>query len=129
MENKLIFDQSDAKSFAIGSEHGVSAILVDSSDHEAVHIAAQTFAEDVERVIGKKPVVYFDQVPKDIHSVIIACTAESSLSAGSLAQALKGQWESFDIRVGDTTAAKDTCLLVTGSDKVRAEECCMYHPC
>lgn len=116
MENKLVFDTKlDDKSFLIASSTVATSILVDSKDHEAVHIAAQTFVEDVERVTGSKPKVYFDTLPKDVDSAIIACTVESSLAQDT---ALRGQWEAFDIRVGQNTASKE-CLFVTGSDKVR----------
>jgi hypothetical protein len=117
MENQLSFDSADT-GFTIASSRQATAILVDSKDDQAVHIAANTFADDVERVTGKRPAVHIDTLPKGTTAAIVATTAGSTLlsSDGAVGELL-GKWEAFDIRVRKA-AGIESALCVTGSDKV-----------
>jgi hypothetical protein len=106
MENILVFDQpSKPDLFHIASSEYATAILLDSKDDEAVHIAANTFADDVERVTGRRPTVHIDSLPKGTSTAIVACTCSSALAHPEVAGALDGQWEAYDIRVNRDGAA------------------------
>ena len=117
MDNRLSFEPPAQKDFVIVSSTEVAAILVDSNDDEAVHIAANTFADDVERVSGRRPTVHVDKVPSGAGSTIIAATTGSHLFGTHKAPDLEGKWEAFDIRVGNASDI-GAALCVTGSDKV-----------
>jgi hypothetical protein len=72
MENILVFDQpSKPDLFHIASGEYATAILLDSKDDEAVHIAANIFADDVERVTGRRPTVHIDFLPKGTSTAIV----------------------------------------------------------
>jgi hypothetical protein len=119
MENILVFDQpSRPDLFPIASSEYATAILLDSKDDEAVHIAANTFADDVERVTGRRPTVYIDSLPKGTSTAIVACTTSSALAHTESAPALDGQWEAYNIRIQSDGAA-ESVMQVVGSDKVR----------
>ena len=118
MENILVFDQpSKPDVFHIGSGEYATAILLDSKDDEAIHIAANTFADDVERVTGRRPTVYLDSLPKGTSTAIIACTSSSALAHAEVVRALDGKWEAYDVRIGKHGAA-ESVMQVVGSDKV-----------
>jgi hypothetical protein len=118
MENILVFDQPPRPDlFHIASGEYATAILLDSQDDEAVHIAANTFADDVERVSGKRPTVHIDSLPEGTSIAIVACTSSSALAHTDSARALDGQWEAFDIRI-EKDGAAGSVMQVVGSDKV-----------
>ena len=118
MKNILVFDQpSKPDVFHIASGEYATAILLDSKDDEAVHIAANTFADDIERVSGKKPTVHIDSLPKGTSTAIIACTSSSALAHTEVARALEGQWEAYDVRI-ERDGAAESVMQVVGSDKV-----------
>jgi hypothetical protein len=120
METILVFDQpSGPDLFHIASIDHATAILLDSKDEEAVHIAANTFADDIARVTGTRPTVYIDSVPKGTSNTIVACTSSSSLAHDDSARALEGLWEAYDIRVQKDAAGAS--MQVTGSDKVNRQ--------
>jgi hypothetical protein len=118
MDNILRFDQpSKPELFHIASKEYATAILLDRKDDEAVHIAANTFADDIERVTGRRPTIYFDSLPKGTSTAIVACTNASALAHTDSARALDGQWEAYDIRV-EKDGAAESVMQVVGSDKV-----------
>jgi len=118
MKNILVFDQpSKPDVFHIASGEYATAILLDSKDDEAVHIAANTFADDIERVSGKRPTVHIDCLPRGTSSAMIACTSSSDLAHTEVARALEGQWEAYDVRIGRDGVA-ESVMQVVGSDKV-----------
>jgi len=118
MESILVFDQpSRTDLFRIASTEHATAILLDSKDDEAVHIAANTFADDIERVIGRRPTVYIDSLPKGTSTAIVACTNSSPLAHADSARDLDGKWEAYDIRI-ERDGAAGSVMQVVGSDKV-----------
>lgn len=107
--------------FALADHGSLVPIITDSTDAEALHIAASTFADDLERVTGSRPAVFNDTVPDWADRVVMVGTASSPLvSSRQGSNAVAGKWEAYDIRV--VTAPVDgvvEALVVTGSDKVR----------
>jgi len=121
---QALFESRKSDHFVIVSTENnfVAPILLDSSDDSAVHIAAQTFADDIERVSGTRPELYNDTLPAGSEeTAIIIGTYSSHLLAENNGQLedLKGKWESFDIRVRDRPApGVKHGLIITGSDRV-----------
>lgn len=108
--------------FVIADHGSLVPIITDSSDPEGLHIAASTFADDLQRVTGVRPEVYNDTAPAWADRVVMVGTANSDLvSTGVGAAAVQGKWEAYDIRVMDTPVdGVAGALVVTGSDKVCA---------
>jgi hypothetical protein len=121
----LSFDSADSQSHFLIANHGsLVPIITDSSDAEALHVAASTFADDIERVTGSRPAVYNDTVPDWASKVVMVGTSTSRLlsSLGSGNGTLEGQWEAYDMRVIQSPVeGVEEALVITGSDKVRCE--------
>ncbi|KAL7425257.1 hypothetical protein Q5752_000945 [Cryptotrichosporon argae] len=132
--NVLEFAAS-AGSLTLASADAALPILLDSTDAEALHIAARTFAEDVLRVVGVKPEIYVDTLPAAVTAAIVVATVGSALlgkkKANGAAEpnghaqipllkdtndALEGKWESYDVRVEAGLAGTAEALVVKGSD-------------
>ncbi|ORX37574.1 hypothetical protein BD324DRAFT_622478 [Kockovaella imperatae] len=98
-------------------------ILIDSTDDEAIHIAAHFFANDIERVTGLKPAVYNDTIPRGVESAIIVGSVDSSLVQSfepDWTDDMKGRWEVWDARVVKNPRVKgdlEEVLMLTGSDR------------
>jgi hypothetical protein len=106
----LSFD-SDNNNFMIADHGSLVPIITNSSDAHSVHIAASTFADDLERVTGTRPGVWNDTVPDWASKVIMVGT-----SGGN---GLRGKWEAYDIRVvSNPMDGVEEALMVSGSDKV-----------
>lgn len=123
---RLLFDAS-GEGFPIASANTATPILVYSSLDEAVRIAANTFAEDVERVTGQKPPIYVDGIPSNITDLIVVSTAgstplhqkRSDQVPWSPPNGLEGKWESYHISEEDALfAGVDRVLHICGSDRV-----------
>ena len=128
-DNQVVFDalnkeKRDSFVLASASHKHAKPLLLDSEDNEAIHVAAQTFADDIYRVTGVRPELYNDTLPRDVSSAVIVGSVSSRLISGldgsnEHTEGLKGKWESFDVRV----AAKPQkglkeALVVVGSDRV-----------
>jgi hypothetical protein len=115
--------QSDT-GFLIAKNDGKSAvILLDSMDSPAVHIAANSFADDVQRVTGTRPQLYNDTMPSGGIQPIIVGTINSKLmqsiqGASNITSSLTGKWESYWTGVLDhpMNGVKQG-LVIAGSDK------------
>lgn len=128
----LSFDNGDSQSHFIIADHGsLVPIITDSSDAEALHVAAATFADDIERVTGSRPGVYNDTVPDWASKVVMVGTSSGRLlsgSAGSGSGSLQGQWEAYDVRVAQNPVEGVTeALVIAGSDKVCPLAHLMYY--
>ena len=123
--SSILFDTAAESGDAILLAGGGAAlpILVDSADSEGIHIAARTFADDVERVTGLRPEVHKDSLPKGHRGpAVIAATAGSSLLSSLKSRPisdLKGKWESYYTSVLDgPCAGVKEGIVVAGSDRV-----------
>ncbi len=116
-------------SFVVASApHKHSApLLLDSRDDEAIHVAAQTFAEDIYRVTGLRPELYNDTLPTHIEKAIVVGSVSSRLVRSlhgemEYVDGLKGKWESFDVRVmSEPVKGLEEGLVVVGSDRVSCD--------
>ena len=115
----LAFDTSPDH-FVIADHGSLITIVTDSTDPEALHIAASTFADDIHRVTGSRPEVFNDTAPDWADRVVMVGTAASPLVSSSAgASAIQGRWEAYDIRVVDAPVdGVKEALIITGSDKV-----------
>lgn len=116
-----VYEADRAGAFPLVSAGGAARVVFDEQDHRVVAIAANCFAEDVERVTRAKPAVAHE-VPgggggAGGGAVIIGSLDRSRIiralvDAGKLDAAdLKGQWESF------RHAIVDGNLIIVGSDR------------
>lgn len=115
------FTPDGALTLALKQKGYALPILLDSRDPAPVHVAAQTFADDIQRVAGIRPQSFNDTLPTSATRAIIIGTAGSDLlsSIGDISR-LEGLWESYDIRVMDNPiGGVEEALIITGSDKVR----------
>ncbi|OWZ51928.1 hypothetical protein C356_02122 [Cryptococcus neoformans c45] len=107
---------------ASSHHHFASSLLLSSEDDQSIHVAAQTFAEDIYKVTGHRPDLYNDTLPDDVHQAVIIGSVESevirSVKKDSKRDKLKGKWESFDVswEVSPLEGLKEG-LVITGSDR------------
>jgi hypothetical protein len=106
---------------ASAKDKHATPILLDSEDDEAIHIAAHSFAKDVERVTGVKPRVYNNTLPQGTKQAIMVGSAGSGLIGGIGLQHvtdMQGKWEVFDARVVERVRGLDEAVVIAGSDRV-----------
>lgn len=101
----------------------VVSLVVDNNENETVKLSATLFAEDVQRITGKKP-----QIIKDINDasghVIVFGTIEKSGLIQTLSKqnkidysSIQGNWEMYQYHfVDDITENKTPTLVIVGSD-------------
>jgi len=99
-------------------------LLVSPDDFKVVQIAARNFADDVERVTGKKPGIISRPTRASRYSVIIGTLGKSPLidslvRAGRLnLEQLRGKWESFVVAtVPNPLPNIEMGLVIAGSDR------------
>lgn len=103
--------ENDNNNFVIADHGSLVPLITNSSDPSSIHIAAATFADDLERVTGARPWVGNDTVPDWATKAIMIGTGSGS--------GLEGKWEAYDIRVVvNPMKGVEEALMVTGSDKV-----------
>ena len=101
------------------------AIIVDSADFEGVKIAANSLAEDLEQVTGKKSEIIHDLSCIHVEKAIILGSIERSECLQKLAvegklhaDDIKGKWESFATSVVEKPlSGVRSALVIAGSDK------------
>lgn len=99
-------------------------IIVSIDDFKVTQIAADLFAEDVERVSGKKPKVTHPGAARSHNAVIIGTLGKSPLideivQGGKMdLSVIRGKWESFVITtVKNPISNIQNALVVAGSDR------------
>ncbi|HEY3757501.1 MAG TPA: glycosyl hydrolase 115 family protein [Opitutaceae bacterium] len=110
-------------SFVIADGHSAASLAVDPSDYPVVGIAANLFADDVQRVCGQRPTVG----PSAENSrLIIVGTLDHSRLIDQLAvtgklgdlSGLRGHWETTRIeRVDQPLPGVASALVIVGSDR------------
>ncbi len=112
--------------FSLVRQSQAADILVSSDDFKVVQIAAQDFAEDVERVTGKQPALSSDASHLSRYAVIVGTLGKSPfidslVHSGKLkVEQMRGQWESFVIvTVPRPLPNVEMGLVIVGSDRRR----------
>ena len=124
LSDQTIFTAAHEDGFIIASKYHRYAvpILLDSEDDVAIHLAAQTFVDDIFKVTGQTPRLYNDTLPKGTQKAIIAGSAGSRLIEGMAKEeyeGLRGKWESYDVRVQSKPVnGVEEALVAVGSDRV-----------
>ncbi len=110
--------------FPLAQGAQVAEVYAAPEDAKVVQIAANLFAEDVERVTGHKPALVTDAAKLKGPVVIAGTLGKSPLidklaAAGKLdAKPIAGQWESFLITtVANPLPGVDSALVIAGSDR------------
>lgn len=124
----ITFDDTDSSHFKIAKNDGSGAtpILTSSDDVAAIHVAASTWADDVQRVVGVRPSIHNDTLPSGSSKAILVGSLASKLmnnvnGTDAWKSDLQGKWESYATGVVDKPMqGVDEALVVLGSDKVRA---------
>ena len=107
---------SQKGSFALCANGQSSTICVSPREPVTVRKVAALFADDIQRVTGRRPSVVSSQKPKP-RSVVIATIGHNAYIDGLIARgrldvsSIRGGWEQFLIRVIDDR------LLIVGSDR------------
>ncbi|ORY28970.1 hypothetical protein BCR39DRAFT_533377 [Naematelia encephala] len=92
-------------------------ILLDSSDVAAIHVAASTFADDIQRVTDIRPNLYNDSLPSGTDKAILVGTVGSSLISKTGAT-VDGDWEAYYSGVMSSPFdGVSEALVIAGSDK------------
>ena len=123
--------------FVLAGPNFALDIILDAHDPAAVHIAARSFADDVQRITGSQPRLRngtAGSVGDENHQAIVVGTIGSKLirqverarwsgtdgqKVISSPESLKGKWESYEVEVVDRPLkGLNDALVVTGSDRV-----------
>lgn len=107
MKNKLIFENTKDAFLIVHNGKAVPIVIAPDVD-QSVHIAVNTFADDIARVTGSRPDVLAKRETGGQPAIVVR------ISMTQDADTLAGQWEAFRIRMD----ANSQSLEVTGSDKV-----------
>ena len=95
--------KTDKPTFELVTKHKVATIFYDLAEPELIGITAHLFAEDIERITGRKPVISTDLQEVNGNVILLGTLAHSKVLA-SLAErhkeigVIKGQWEQFIIK-------------------------------
>ncbi len=110
--------------FPLVSQNGTATIFLDENDFKGVHLVAEDFQKDIERVTGKLPEL---QTSAEINSdmpVIVGTLGKSSLIYQLVqnnkidVSEIEGKWETFAIQVvNDPFPGVKQALVIVGSDK------------
>ncbi|WVQ84804.1 hypothetical protein IAT38_006961 [Cryptococcus sp. DSM 104549] len=120
-------EHSPSEYFILASSHHHHAtpFLLSSSDDQAIHVAAQTFAEDVYKVTGHRPELYNDTLPNDVERAVVVGSVGSNLIKATggkeekaVREKLAGKWESYDVRWEEKPLkGLKEALVIVGSDR------------
>src|SRR5262249_23213137 len=100
-DSNWIHDQYRAGDFKIVEGVQTADVLTSPADYKVVAIAAQSLADDIQRVTGKTSTVRTEPDKTSAYAIIIGTLGKSPLidslaSAGKLSVGqLRGTWESF----------------------------------
>lgn len=115
--------ENDATAFPLMTEKDRATVYFDENDSKTVKTVANLFADDVERVTGKRPTVSTGK-PKAKIAVIVGTVdgnrwiRELSEKKKVDASAMRGQWERFVLAtVENPFPGVEEALIVAGSDR------------
>ncbi len=120
----MISDAYSKGDFCLVSSNSVADIFVDAGDSKTVLLVAGLFAEDVERVAGRKPSVKTDAAVVSRHCVIAGTIGNNSVIKELVEKkkmdvsGIENQWESCLIQVVEKPLpGVETALVIAGSDR------------
>jgi hypothetical protein len=113
-----IAESPTPNAFPLATPTDSAAIAVDDHDAKVVHLAADLLAQDVERVLGRKPAAHGD-IAVLIGTLGSGGTIDALAASGKLdVSAIKGKWEAYTLAtVENPTAKTSRALVIAGSDR------------
>lgn len=111
-------------SFPLVNEHSAAPILIDEADAEVVRVSATCFADDIEQITQKKPLI-LSSLNENANRVIIVGTVGKSkfidrlLKEGKIkSDGIRGSWETYSVtRVQNPLPGVTDALVIAGSDR------------
>jgi hypothetical protein len=110
--------------FPVATEKAVASVCFDVADYVAIKKTARLFAEDVERVTGKKPEVVSSKSKLGQYTVIIGTIEKNQLikelvkSKKLNIDSVRNQWERYTIKTIDNPfPGVKQALVIAGSDR------------
>lgn len=110
--------------FPVASERATASVYFETGDFLSVQTTARLFAEDVERVTGKKPELVSSQSKLGSYAVIIGTIEKNQLiqelvkSKKLSIDSLQNQWERYTIKTIDNPFhGVKQALVIVGSDR------------
>ncbi|WP_299796516.1 glycosyl hydrolase 115 family protein [uncultured Maribacter sp.] len=119
----LIAQKQTTSNFTVVAENTVTSILIDKNDAKVVTIASDIFANDVEKITGKKPIISTKN--NQSTPTIIAGTIgknkwiDDMIAIGKIdVSKIENQWERYSVQIVENPMASlDKTLVVVGSDR------------
>lgn len=115
---------TENKVFPLVSEKTLATVAIDSADYISVQTTGRLFAEDVERVTGKKPALVSSKSKLADYVVIVGTIEKNQLiqelvkSKKLNIESLQNQWESYTIQTIDNPfPGVKQALVIAGSDR------------
>ncbi|MXN93200.1 glycosyhydrolase [Flavobacterium sp. Sd200] len=109
--------------FSVVSALETAQVVFDKSDDSLVHIAAKLFANDIEKVTGKKPELS-NKIKKNSNIIVIGTLSSSSFLQELVkkkkfkAENLKEQWDGYQVQViKNPFKGVKQALIIAGSNK------------
>jgi hypothetical protein len=119
-----ILTQNKNKGFPIATEKTVASVYIDSADYISVKKTACLFADDVESVTGKKPLVLTSHSGLAKNIVIIGTIdkcrliKELVISKKLNVDSISDQWERYTVKTIDNPfKGVEKALVIAGSDR------------
>jgi hypothetical protein len=116
--------QTDNLTFPLVSEQTLATISIDTADFVAVKKAARLFAEDIERVTGKRLQVVTSRSKLTDYIIIIGTVEKNQLIKELVSSkklnidAVRNQWERYTIKTIDNPfKGVKQALVIAGSDR------------
>ncbi len=123
-DSPWVHDAYQAGDFKLAQGAQLADVFIAPGDSKCDQIAANLFAEDVERVTGHKPTVVADAAKLHAAAVLIGTLGHSPVIDQLVAnrkldvKQLAGQWESFVIAtVAAPLPGVDSAVVIAGSDR------------
>jgi hypothetical protein len=119
----LIAQKQTTSNFTVVAENTVASILIDKNDAKVVTIASDIFANDVEKITDKKPII--STKSNQSTPTIIAGTIgknkwiDDMIAIGKIdVSKIENQWERYSVQIVENPMASlDKTLVVVGSDR------------
>lgn len=123
ISNYINFRHSEGY-FTLVNKQGPAPLVLSKNDYPGVMHVAGWFQEDINRVSGTTPVIYFDEIPSAKEIVLIGTLGKNPLIDKLIAEnkinveAIKGKWEATQIQLIEHPFEHvEKALVVLGSDK------------
>jgi len=123
-ENTFVSTTKAKDYFAVSSPTERASLLINSSDFPGVVRAFRDLQEDIMKVTGRRPEIYYDRVFPAKNVIIAGTLGKSELIDKLVAKKminpaeLIGKWEKFIIKtVKKPFPGIDNALIIAGSDK------------